>query len=62
MDIEGFGEEIIKDVVEADLVESLADIYQLTLDDLEDSPPLDAGRTAKPASSNGRRSCSRTSK
>lgn len=39
MDIEGFGEEIIKDLVEADLVESVADIFRLTLDDLKAARP-----------------------
>lgn len=39
MDIEGFGEEIIKDLVRADRVESLSDIYRLTLDDLKAARP-----------------------
>ena len=39
MDVEGFGDEIIKDLVEADLVESLADIFSLTLDDFKTARP-----------------------
>jgi DNA ligase (NAD+) len=34
MDIEGLGEKIIDDLVEFDLVKSVADLYRLTLDDL----------------------------
>jgi len=39
MDIEGFGDEIIKDLVQADLVESAVDIYRLTLDNLKLARP-----------------------
>lgn len=47
MDIEGLGEEIIKDLVEADVVESPVDLYRLTLDDLKQARPAKEDRKSK---------------